>query len=71
MPAALRGNHRVATGTWGRLRVEGGRVRFRGETQPPLDVVVSPDAPQPIPPEVEHRVEPLGEARFSVEFLVR
>ena len=71
MPAALRRSHRVATGTWARLRVRQGRVRFRAQTHPPLDVVVGPDAPQPIPPEVEHRVEPLGEARFSVEFLRR
>ncbi len=71
MPAALRRSHRVATGTWARLRVQQGRVRFRAQTHPPLDVVVGPDAPQPIPPEVEHHVEPLGEARFSVEFLRR
>jgi tellurite methyltransferase len=71
MPAALRRAHRVATGVWGRLRVERGRLRFRAETRPPLDVVVTPDAAQAIPPEVEHHVEPLGEVRFSIEFLRR
>jgi tellurite methyltransferase len=71
MPAALRRAHRVAAGTWGRLRVERGGVRFRAETHPPLDVVVGPDTPQAIPPEVEHHVEPLGEVRFAVEFLRR
>ena len=71
MPAALRRNHRVAAGTWGRLQVERGHLRFRAETQPPLDVLVDPDAPQPIPPEVDHHVEPLGDARFSVESLRR
>ena len=59
----------MAAGTWGRLRVDRGRLRFRAETQPPLDVVVVPGAPQPIPPEVEHRVEPQGQVRFAVEFL--
>ncbi len=71
MPAALRRAHRVAAGTWGRILVERGRLRFRAETEPPVDVVVGPEAPQPIPPEVEHHVEPLGEVRFSVEFLRR
>jgi tellurite methyltransferase len=71
LPAALRRAHRIAAGTWGRLRVEQGRLRFGAETQPPLDVVVGPDAPQAIPPEVEHHVEPLGEVRFAVEFLRR
>ena len=69
MPAALRRAHRVASGTWGRLRIDRGRLRFRAETDPPLDVVVGPDAPQAIPPDVEHHVEPLGHVRFSVEFL--
>ena len=71
IPVALRRAHRVATGTWGRLRVERGRLRFRADTEPPLDVIVDPAAPQAIPPDVEHRVEPLGEVRFSVEFLRR
>ena len=71
MPAGLRRAHRVAAGTWGRLRVEHGRLRFRAETRPPLDVVVGSEAPQAIPPEVEHHVEPLGNVRFAVEFLRR
>ncbi|HWC09664.1 MAG TPA: DUF3565 domain-containing protein [Acidimicrobiales bacterium] len=71
MPAALRRAHRVATGTWGRLRVERGRLRFRAETHPPLDVIVDPATAQAIPPDVEHHVEPLGEVRFCVEFLRR
>lgn len=71
MPAALRRAHRVASGTWGRLRVEEGRLRFVAATEPALDVVVGPEAPQPIPPEVEHHVEPLGHVRFCVEFLRR
>ena len=38
MPAALRRNHRVAAGTWGRLRVEDGRLRFTATAGPPIDV---------------------------------
>lgn len=69
MPAGLRRAHRVATGTWGRLRVDAGELRFRARTQPPLDVVVDAHAGQAIPPGVEHEVEPCGPVRFFVEFL--
>ena len=71
MPTALRGAHRVGAGRWGLLQVEEGRLRFRASTEPPIDVLVTPEAPQPIPPEVEHEVEPLGCVRFFVEFLGR
>ncbi len=71
LPAALRRAHRVASGTWGRLRVQRGRLRFVADTQPPLDVVVGPETPQAIPPDVEHHVDPLGEVGFFVEFLRR
>ena len=69
MPAALRRAHRVAAGTWGLLEVEAGEVRFQADTDPPLDVVVTPGRPQPIPPEVDHHIEPSDEARFHVTFL--
>jgi tellurite resistance-related uncharacterized protein len=68
-PAGLRRAHHVAPGTWGLLHVEEGRLRFLAETDPPFDVLVGPDTPQPIPPDVEHHVELVGEVRFCVEFL--
>ena len=69
MPAGLRRAHRLAAGSWGRLRVERGELRFRARTRPALDVVVSAGASQAIPPEVEHEVEPRGSVRFAIEFL--
>ena len=69
MPAALRGAHRVARGTWGRLRVEQGTLRFVARTDPVVDVLVTPDALQAIPPDVDHHVAPLGPIRFSIDFL--
>ena len=71
VPTALRRAHRVPSGTWGRLRVEQGTVRFVAATSPPIDVRVEAGGAQPIPPDVEHHVEPVGAVRFAVEFLGR
>ena len=71
MPAGLRRSHREAAGVWGRLLVRTGQLRFRAHTRPPIDVVVGPGAGQPIPPEVEHEVDPLGEVSFLIELLQR
>ena len=70
MPTALRRAHRVAAGTWGLLEVEQGEVRFQAQTAPPLDVIVTPGRAQPIPPELDHHVDPGAGARFHVTFLV-
>ncbi|MDQ6696176.1 MAG: DUF3565 domain-containing protein [Actinomycetota bacterium] len=69
MPAGLRRVHRMARGTWGRLCVESGELRFRAQTDPVIDVVVQAGASHAIPPTVEHHVEPLGSVRFFIEFL--
>ena len=68
MPAGLRRGHRVASGTWGRIVVHAGRLRFRADTVPPIDVELTAGSTQPIPPDVEHEVAPLGPVRFAVEF---
>ncbi len=69
VPGGLRRNHRVASGVWGRIRVETGSLRFVAQTEPVTDTVVGPGADQPIPPDVEHHVEPSPGVRFAVEFL--
>lgn len=69
VPAALLRAHRVATGTWGLLRVTEGSLRFVATTSPVLEVIVDASSPQPIPPEVEHHIELLGDVRFAITFL--
>ena len=71
MPDALRRDHRVASGTWGRLRVESGSLRFVARTEPITDVMVAANTAQGIPPDVEHHVEPQGRARFAIDFLAQ
>lgn len=69
MPAGLRRAHRVARGTWGRIVVEQGQLRFVARTEPELELVVGPGSAQAIPPEIEHEVQPIGPVCFSIEFL--
>ena len=69
MPAGLRRAHRVAAGTWGRIVVRSGRLRFAAATTPPIDVELGAGSTGGIPPGVLHEVEPVGAVRFSVEFL--
>jgi tellurite methyltransferase len=68
MPTALRRAHRVATGTWGKIVVHEGRLRFTAATTPAIEIELGAGATQPIPPGVEHEVEPLGTVRFAVVF---
>ena len=69
MPAGLGRAHRLAGGTWGRIVVHDGRLRFTMTGDPPLDVELAPGATQAIPPGIAHEVRPLGPVRFEVEFL--
>ena len=69
VPAGLRRAHRVAPGTWGRVVVESGRLRFRASTDPPIDRELAAGQTQAIPPEIRHEVEPVGAVRFFVQFL--
>ncbi len=68
IPAALTANHSTKPGVWGLLHVVEGEVRYIVE--PPLarEVVVTPEQPAVIVPEVLHRVVPGDTARFFVEF---
>ena len=69
VPAGLRRAHRVATGVWGRIRVEVGSLRFVWEGPDAADpVALSAGDSLVIPPDTPHRVEPADGVRFHVEF---
>ncbi len=70
VPAALRRAHRIAEGTWGRIVVHDGRLRFVGATTPANHRELGKGETQAIHPGVEHAIEPLGVVRLSVEFFV-
>jgi tellurite resistance-related uncharacterized protein len=69
LPAGLRRAHQLAAGTWGRIFVRSGRLRFRAATSPPIEVELEAGSAQAIPPGVAHDVEPAGPVRFSLDFL--
>ncbi|HUZ09000.1 MAG TPA: DUF3565 domain-containing protein [Acidimicrobiales bacterium] len=70
VPAALRRTHRLAEGNWGRIVVHDGRLRFVAVTVPAIDVGLEAGSTQAIPPEIDHRVEPIGAVRVSIDFFV-
>jgi tellurite methyltransferase len=68
MPKGLRRAHQIAAGTWGRIVVHDGHLRFAARTEPEMVTVLSAGSTQAIPPEVEHEIEPLAGVRFSIDF---
>jgi tellurite resistance-related uncharacterized protein/catechol 2,3-dioxygenase-like lactoylglutathione lyase family enzyme len=69
VPAGLRRAHTTRAGTWGRIEVEAGALRYRIREGRGGRFVVRPGRPGIIRPEEPHDVEPLGEVRFAVQFL--
>jgi tellurite resistance-related uncharacterized protein len=73
VPAGLLRAHRVADGTWGRILVRKGSVRFVFE-EPPTEGEpctshdLSAGDSLVIPPRTAHRVEPAEGSQFVVEF---
>lgn len=67
-PAGLRADHSTKPGVWGTIHVVTGSLRYIVE--PPLarELVLDPEHPGTVVPEVRHRVEPSPDARFFVEF---
>jgi tellurite resistance-related uncharacterized protein len=67
VPARLRKDHTTRAGTWGKIHVLEGELRYRVDEWK-VDTVVTRAAPGIVVPEVLHNVEPLGAVRFFVEF---
>ena len=71
IPPALRKDHVVGEGRWGRLRVVEGNVGFVMATEPPMELRLSAGDHQAIPPGVTHHLVVEGPAVVAVDFLVR
>ena len=68
VPAGLTCNHATKRGVWGRIQVISGTLLYH--VGPPINksLIVGTDSSAVIVPEVPHRVELQGQARFYVEF---
>ena len=69
VPQGLLRTHRLGHGTWGRIVVHTGQLRFIMSTEPAVDTVLGPGSSQAVPPEVDHEVRLLGSVRFTIDFL--
>ena len=69
VPDGLLHRHTTKPGTWARIHVLEGSLRYRILEPTVEEHVLSPDTLGIVEPEVPHEVEPLGAVRFFVEFL--
>ena len=68
VPENLLKSHRTRAGTWGRIVVLEGRLRYR-VLEPELRACeLSPGNPGLVEPDIPHEVEPMGRVRFRVDF---
>lgn len=67
LPDGLRRNHSLKAGTWGRLNLLAGSLRYviaaTGE-----ETILKPGDGLTIPPQQLHHVEPLGEIEMRIDF---
>ena len=68
IPGNLLKSHSTKAGTWGKIVVLEGRLRYRILEPDIRTFELSPGQPGVAEPEVPHEVEPLGRVRFRVEF---
>jgi tellurite resistance-related uncharacterized protein len=66
IPAGLRADHTTSAGVWAQIIVPAGRLRYI-VTALDHDVVLTPEHPGLVLPEVRHRVQPIGAVRFFLE----
>lgn len=68
IPEKLRRSHRTKAGTWAKIVILEGKLRYRILEPDIREFELSPDHPGVIEPEVLHEVEAVGDMRFYVEF---
>lgn len=69
VPAALLRAHTTKAGTWGRILVLEGRLRYRILSPAVEDILLTPERFGVVEPQVPHEVAPDGPVKFCVEFL--
>ena len=68
LPENLSSSHQTKAGTWAKIVVLEGRLRYHIFEPEVKEHELSPDRPGIVKPTIPHRVEPIGQVRFQVEF---
>ncbi len=68
IPAGLLRDHSTKAGVWGVIHVVAGGLRYIVEAPLARELLLDPTTRGVVVPEVLHRVEPVGDVRFFVEF---
>ena len=68
VPKGLLRRHLTKHGTWGKIVILEGRLRYRILEPEVEEIELSPQRHGVVEPTVPHEVEPIGHVRFYVEF---
>ncbi|WP_437574264.1 DUF3565 domain-containing protein [Sorangium sp. So ce887] len=68
IPGGLRKNHTTKPGVWGVIHVVSGQLRYRIDGLGGREMLLDPESPGTVVPEVLHHVDLHGPVRFFVEF---
>ena len=68
VPPALLERHTTKAGSWGKIWVISGQLRYRILTEPLEEHTLTPGSPGIVEPQVPHHIELLGPIEFYVEF---
>ena len=68
IPEGLRKSHRTKAGTWAKIVILEGRLRYRILEPELREFELSSDVPGVVEPQVPHEVEAVGNVSFYVEF---
>ena len=68
VPAALLKRHTTKAGSWAKIWVRSGQLKYQILLDPPEEHRLTPESPGIVEPQVPHHVQPLGPVEFYVEF---
>ncbi|TFW13455.1 DUF1971 domain-containing protein [Duganella callida] len=70
VPAALQRAHTTAAGVWGRIAILEGSLLYRitDARAAAEEILLTPEQPGVVEPQIEHEVRLVGPVRFQVDF---
>ena len=68
VPKGLLKDHQTKAGTWGKIVILEGELRYRIIEPEQEEQLLSPECYGVVEPEILHHVEPVGKVQFYVEF---